>query len=231
MKKRVSTVGALLAGCFVLAGSAAALPLIIDYTGFTWAAPSAGSPEQFFAVGVVDGYSAPIQYPAEVYTFYISNLSLANVVEHSSTRRTYVYGGGEFGFYRSTDVTNRGYDYGESPFNPTSPSSFTDGVLWLGGGFSSFSVFVDEGLKLGGMSAAGSFQSGEMYPNFAESSFFAFAGMTARTGSGIPDGYGYRMDGQMSATSVPVVPEPSTVTLLALGAVGIAVGYIRRRRA
>lgn len=211
-----------------LAGPAAALPLILDYTGFSWATPDAGNPQEFEAVGVVNGFSLPVHDPAETYTYYLSQLTLASVVQYSRTQRSYEYQGGDLSVYRSTGPGNRGYAYGTYPDNGTAPSSFIDGTLWLGGGLSEFSVFVDDIQRLAILTAAGQFSGGEFVPALAGSGYFSFAGMTSRPGSGIPAGYGYRMDGQLEVNVSPV-PEPSALWLLGGGLLAAAAG-IRRRR-
>ncbi len=208
---------------------AAAVPLVLDYTGFGWITQPTLTPQQFSAVGVVDGFTLPVYDPNQVYTYYLANLTLSSIVTHAPSRHTYIYSGGQFGFYQSTSAQDRGYDYGVNPANGTVPATFTDGLLWLGGTLNSFSIYFDDGQQLGSMSAAGNFASGAGFGALAGPGFSSFSGLTSRPGNGIPNGYKYRMDGQVDA-SVPV-PEPASIALLGLGLLGAAVGLrVRRSR-
>jgi hypothetical protein len=230
MMKRNSLLlaSAVVAVCVLPVGNALAVPLILDYLGFAWVSPGL-VPNHLSSVGVVDGFSLPVNDPNEVYTYYLSNLDLSSIVNYPGNRHTYVYSGGTFGIYRSTDVSNRGYDYGVNPANPTSPSTFTDGVSWLAGSLSSFNLYFDDTLRLGTLSAEGTFSSGEMFDALDPASFFTFSGVTARPGSGIPQGYKYRLDGQTDMT-LDSVPEPAAALLVAVGLLGLGAARLMRRR-
>jgi hypothetical protein len=209
--------------------SAQALPLVLDYTGFSWGPPSLrGLPTNFYGVGVIDGFSSPVNDPNEVYTYYLNGLTLSSVTTYSATRHTYHYTAGSLSLYQSTGPSNRGFAYGTNPFNPTVPSTFTDGLLWLSGSLSAFNVFYDDNLRLGNVSAEGLFTSGSFAGNLQGDNFFSFAGLTARPGNGIPTGYGYRLDGQVNSELRPPVPEPASVALLSMGL--LAVGFVAWRR-
>jgi hypothetical protein len=229
MKRNSSLVAAaIFAACILPAGSALAVPLVLDYVGFAWVSPGL-LPNHLSSVGQVDGFSIPVNDPNEVYTYYLSDLNLSGIVNYPGSRHTYNYSGGSLAIYRSTDDSNRGYDYGENPVNPTSPSTFTDGVTWLAGNLSSFSLYFDDGLRLGTLSAEGTFTSGELMNQLDEPSFFTFSGVTARPGSGIPRGYKYRLDGQTN-TTLDTVPEPAAALLVGVGLLGFGLVHHLRRR-
>jgi hypothetical protein len=210
-------------------GPVRAFPLILDYTGFSWSTPDGGSPMTFSAVGVLDGFSRSVYDPAEVYTFCLSGLKLQRVISevHSPSVSEYVYSGGTFGVYRSTDRANRRYDYGTNPAGGLVQASFTDGVPWLFGRVSAFS-FVRYNPFIGTLNARGSFTSGEFLANLLDPNWSTFAGMTAHSVDGVPGGYAYRLDGQETATLRPI-PEPASVALLGIGLTAGAL-LLRRRR-
>jgi hypothetical protein len=214
----------------VLPAPASALPLILDYTGFSWSVPRYGNPGTFSAVGVIDGFSLPVADPAETYTFYLSGLWLSQVITRSPSVKEYVYTGGNLGIYRSTGLIDRRYSYGANPANGVSPASFVDGVRWLSGGLSSFRYLHNTSLMLATLTAQGSFTSGEFLGSLQERDWFSFAGMTARPGNGIPTGYGFRLDGQ-ETTVIHPVPEPMSLSLLGLGLAATALALRRRRHA
>jgi hypothetical protein len=220
-----------LVALMVVSVTAQALPLILDYTGFAWGPSSLGRglPNQFNGVGVVDGFSMPVNDPNEVYTYYLSGLTLSNVVTHSPTRHTYQYAGGNLALYESTGPSNRGFNYGTYPINGTVPSTFTDGLLWLSGSVNTFSVFYDDVLRLGSLSANGQFTSGAFAGFLQSENYFTFSGLTARPGNGIPKGYGYRLDGQVNSDVNPV-PEPATLALFGLGLLGAGAMVRSRKR-
>ena len=210
-----------------LAGSASASPLILDYTGFTWSTFANGLPQTFSAVGVVDGFSAPVNLDSEVYTFSLDGLTLSSVTTLSPSTKRYTYTGGTLGIYQSTNASNRPYVYGTNPNALTTPSTFVDGIEWLGGGLSSFTVTINSVLNLGNLSAAGQFTSGDFANRLAGDNWFSFAGLTGRPGNGIPTGYRYRLDGQASSEVATPVPEPTSLLLLAGGLIGLIA--LRRR--
>lgn len=216
---------ALFAG-LAAAAPAGAYPLLIDYTGFSWN-QSVGLQTTFNAVGVVDDFEPDVPNQSATYTFYLSNLHLSSVQDLGGGYILKDYSGGDFQLFQSTDPSNEGYDYGTFPTNLTSPSTFTDGMYWLGGSFSSFSLLVDTTRGLGNFSGTGAYDGGAYYGQLGDDTLFTFAGLTKAAGSGVPAGYEYRVDGQLTANVQPI-PEPATLMMLGAGLLGS--GLLRRRK-
>jgi hypothetical protein len=219
---------ACIAALCLCAGAASGTPLILDYTGFSWSRIADGQPATFSAVGVLDGFSEPVNLSSEVYTFHLGDLALTSVTILSPSTRRYSYSGGDLGIFRSTGPANRPYDYGVNPADATTPATFVDGVEWLGGALTDFTVTINIVLNLGTLSAAGQFTRGEFASQLAGNPWFSFAGLTGRSGNGIPTGYRYRLDGQATSEINLPVPEPSAALLLVPGLVGLAV--LRKRQ-
>ncbi len=218
--------GAVVLICLAPVG-VSAVPLMMDYTGFTWTSLTAGE-QRLESVGVLDGFTPAVQQMGETYTYYLSDLLLQSDADLGGGYHLRSFRGGRFRIYQSTSAANRPYAYGASPVGGVAPPSFVDGMLWLGGGFQEFTQLLDTVHGLSSFSGAGTYGEGSFLSMLEGVDLYTFAGLTRDAGAAIPPGYGYRVDGQMTA-SVEPVPEPSSLLLLGAGFLGIA-AWTRRSR-
>jgi hypothetical protein len=225
-QKLARIIGLTALGVAALSSAAGALPMILDYTGFTWN-QTVGTSLTFNSVGVVDGMTSGIGDPSQVYTYCLSGLTLSRVQNLGNGMILRSYAGGDFRVFESTSALDRGYTYGVNPPNPLAPASFTDGNFWLGGNMSGFSLLVDTQHGLGSFSANGVYYGGAFYSKLQNNHLFTFSGLTKAGSAGVPRGYEYRTDGQLDADVAPV-PEPGTIVMLGSGLLGL--GFVRRRR-
>jgi hypothetical protein len=220
--KAAATVSCLL-GCVVTA--APGYPLMLDYTGFTWTS-SLGGHQRLESVGVLDGFTPEVQAPGETYTYYLSDLILGGDEDLGGGYHLRSYASGRFRIYQSTSAGNRPYSYGVNPVGGTAPAGFVDGLLWLGGNFSDFSLLLDTVHGISSFSGTGTYAEGSFLSMLDGVDLYTFAGLTRNATAAVPTGYSYRVDGQLTA-SVQPVPEPSSLLLLAAGFFGLAAS-IRR---
>jgi len=172
----------------------------IDYLGFAWEdggfPPSdVGDNLTIVGVAVFDGVDPifGVDLNVEELTFYMSALASNGGVDIGGGTLQIDYTGGTLEIYRDAAL-NATYGVGPLP-NGTSPSTFTDGILFFQGTFNSMTVYLNPG---GDGSYEGSLDGvgGTMINEICDDCVFTWGGnFTSSTGAQIPDGYDLQVDG------------------------------------
>jgi hypothetical protein len=172
----------------------------IDYFGYAWEdggfPPSipgdsfvftgvAVSADPVFGVNIGSGGT-------EELTFYMYDLISTGEIPIGGGTQMINYVGGYLEIYR--DVAQNA-DWGISPPNPTSPSTFVDGSLFFRGSFNSLTIFLSpagDGAYEGTLDGL----SGEVIDSVCTGCVYTWGGnFTPPSGAQIPDGYDIQIDG------------------------------------
>ncbi len=206
-------------GCIAAAVPAAqASPIlgILDYQGFVYETTPFGTAGSVLSgVGTVDTFFFPFQNPLMYYTWAIADLVGAAGVDVGGGSALVQYSGGTFRIYEDA-VNNANYD--AVPGNgQADPAGFDDGTPWLLGEFANFEFYWNDGEGLGNFGGDVVITGGLAAPYFASQNAFTFGGATSRALT--PEGYPRKVDGAIEG---PLVPEPSSLMLLAVPLLGWA---------
>ena len=200
---------AFLVGVFALGGLAApsdgASSLLLDYVGFDYESPNP-DPSQFgeLASGYVSVGEVPVLYAplvfnhaANQYTYVISGLISIN----RQLVGPYVivdYSPGNLSVYEDDRGTGTAFDYGVNPPNPTAPSTFNDGTLYLSGPITNFRFIFNTDNNSGSFEGAFEATGGSQLANIppGDRKGWTFAGATSNA-LNIPEGYAHQIDGQV----------------------------------
>ncbi|MEN8006964.1 MAG: hypothetical protein ABFS42_08105 [Candidatus Krumholzibacteriota bacterium] len=169
----------------------------IDYYGYAWETggfpPSnPGDTMIFTGVGVAADPVFGVDFGVEELTFYMYDLVSTGEVPIGGGTVMINYTGGYLEIYRDGAMNA---DWGIAPPNPTSPSTFVDGILYFQGSFNSMTVFLDAagyGSYEGTLDGLG----GTMIDDVCTGCVYTWGGnFTPDTGAQIPDGYDLQVDG------------------------------------
>lgn len=219
LKRRGLVLG--FAAMFLLSAASFANVFLLDYSGFDWTAGGElGEPGSCYdAVGYVNSVNPTylnFDYGTFEYTFHLEYSCFVSA-DTFGTFAVYEYGPfgplpAMFSVFCDSIATGTAGDYGINPANATSPSTFRDGELVLGGDFTSLLTFVVD-LSTGDGSMQGEIQwnTGSQLGNIPPSSrdmSVSLNGIKAQPVGG-PEGYLWQIDGQIQIEE-PVATQPTS---------------------
>lgn len=204
--KKVTTLLLLL---LTAATPAFAQETILHMSGNSWetgAFPPSNLGDIFEAVGILNDIEAPLVWDTEnySYTWNVKELtSLGEVIV--GTTRVVTYGGGALTIY--VDFLPSNHDYGVSPPNATSPSTFTDGFsTYLDGFFTDFTLTFNHATNTGNFVGTLTFTGGDVFPLLTDPEGWTFGSNIAGFG---PTGYDLELNGDVYLQG-PVSIEPNS---------------------
>jgi hypothetical protein len=169
----------------------------IDYYGYAWETggfPPSEVGDVLAFTGVGD-YADPVfgvDLANEELTFYMYDLVSTGEIPIGGGTLMINYSGGYLEIYRDVAMNA---DWGIDPPNPTSPSTFVDGILYFLGSFNSMTLFLSPdgyGSYEGTLDGLG----GTMIDEVCNGCVYTWGGsFTPATGAQIPDGYDLQVDG------------------------------------
>lgn len=200
---------AFLVGMFALGAThvppAAAASVLVDYVGFDYESPNPDASQfgevgsGYVGVGEVPVLFAPLVFDQvnNEYTYVMSGLTAINrqvvaqfvIVDYTP---------GNFSVYEDSKTLGTPFDYGINPPNPTAPSTFNDGTLYLSGDVTNFrfvfNTIDNSGSFEGVFSATGGSNLSDIPVGNRQG--WTFAGATSNA-LNIPAGYAHQIDGQI----------------------------------
>jgi hypothetical protein len=188
---------------------------LLGFTGFDYEDPDQADPDPdganylnvgdgYKSVGFVTSFGTPllpwVNQATNEYTFHMFNLG---VIQHDwDAPNQFVSvlfaNNGRVRFYEDAIGGGTPGTYGINPPNATSPGTFTDGTIMLGGKLDNFGLFYDYGGNQGGFSGEMTLDEGSdlIYINPAQRMGWLIGGLAARPNNTIPDGYDNQISGE-----------------------------------
>lgn len=193
----------LFAAMFAFAGPAKAADLfLLGFTGFDYEEASAGflgTGNSYHAVGFVTSVGAtlsPYVVPTNENTFYLFDMVVATSTLTGTTLEVTFNPNGRVRFYESAV---HDADYGVNPPNIPSPSTFTNGNVFLGADIDNFALVYDygnsQGLFLGNATLDEGSDLFAIPP--AQRGGWSFGGLAGQPNTTPPDGYVNQISGEM----------------------------------
>jgi len=205
-----------LASLLAIATPARADIFLLGFNGFDYEDPDLGA--EYLALG--DGYRAvgfissvgPMLAPyydgvTYEYTFHLFGLTVASR-DFDPVYQTLVVGFNDNArarYYRDPFVGGTAAGYGINPPNLTSPSTFNDGLLVLGGDIDQFNLFYDFVSNSGVTNGEMTQDEGDYFDNGYVNPVggWTLSGLLGRPNSSIPAGYDNQVSGECVIRVVP----------------------------
>lgn len=194
-------------------GLAQAQNATIDYQGYAWETggfPPSNVNDVLNIVGVVDNIDTRfgINLLVDEVTLWVTNLVSTGQVDIGGGILSIAYSGGNIELWQDP---SRNHDYGINPPSLTSPPTFVDGTLFLGGTLSDFFLFFDPSTGSGAYEGNIDFTSGSGLTtlNQINADGYTFGGVLNSTASGgnVPQGYDLQVDGLIEVEVIVGVEE------------------------
>jgi hypothetical protein len=144
-------------------------------------------------------YLAPYVNPtANEYTYHYYDLTVQDYYYDGSFLEVMFANPGRGRFYEDPHTTGTAAQYGVNPPNLTSPSTFIDGTVILGGRIEFLVLDYDFTANQGGFTGNISFDEGTLLPQIpvAQRDGWTLSGLAGRPNPSIPDGYDHQISGE-----------------------------------
>jgi hypothetical protein len=205
---------------FAVPAYAQTYELLFAFTGFDYQDPNTvtgPNPDPgYLAVG--EGYKVvgfvtqfgPLLTPyvdtsTYEYTNHIFNLTVSNHAFFGGFLEVDFADGGRARYYSDALSGGTHGTYGINPPNATSPSTFIDGSMRIGGGLKSSVLTYDFGLNQGNFSSTMNLDEGPdlVYVPAGQRPGWTLAGLAGRPNATVPTGYDNQLTGQCQVLTTP----------------------------
>jgi hypothetical protein len=214
MKRKLALLLCLALFAFAIPARAADV-FLLGFTGFDYEDPDQNDPDPdganylnvgdgYKAVGLITSFGTPllpyVNQSANEYTFHIFDLS---VIQHdwdapNQFLSVTFASNGRVRYFEDSNSGGTTGTYGINPPNGTSPSTFTDGTLILGGRLDNYVLFYDYSSNMGGFSGEMVLDEGSdlVYISPPQRNGWLIGGQAGRPNTTIPTGYDNQISGE-----------------------------------
>lgn len=182
---------------------------LIDFAGYSWedgGFPVSNPGDALELVAIIDGLTTPLQWdPANFqYTVHLAGMLSVGQQQPDPNNIVVSYDSGTVGLFEDAFASGSSADPGILPPNQTAPSSYIDGVDYLSGELTEFTIFYNTLYNSGAFEANVTFTGGQHYSDLGpQTTGYTFGGVFV---FGTPQGYDLQWDGQILLDPVPVQP-------------------------